>query len=89
MALAFLTLVLVVIIAVAAACFAFLPLIPAIAAVVIGVPLVTWLAVLLYGLWRKAQPLRPFLAAEQERDAAHWGGEGCHITTAEGRNETA
>ncbi len=85
MALAFLTLVLVVIIAVAAACFAFLPLIPAIAAVVTGVPLVTWLAVLLYGLWRKAQPLLPFDAAEQERSAARVGGEGRHITTADGR----
>lgn len=40
---------------------------------------------LLYGLRRKAQPLRPFDAAEQERDAARLGGEGRHIKTANGR----
>ena len=67
------------------AAFLFLPLLPAIVAVVIGVPLVTWLAVLLYGLWRRGQPLRPFDAAEHERDAARVGGEGRHVTTADGR----
>ena len=43
------------------------------------------LAVLLYGLRRKAQPLRPFDAADQGRGAARLGGEGRHITTADGR----
>jgi pimeloyl-ACP methyl ester carboxylesterase len=85
MVLAFTTLLLLAIVAAAAACFLFLPLIPAIVAVIIGVPLLTWLAVLLYGLRRKAQPLLAFAAAEQERDAARWGGEGRHITTADGR----
>ena len=44
MVLAFMTLALLVIVAAAAACFLLLPLIPAIVTVVIGVPLVTWLA---------------------------------------------
>lgn len=85
MVLAFIAILFVAILAGAVACFLFLPLIPAIVAVVIGVPLVTGLAVLLYGLQRRAQPLRPFDAAEQERDAARLGGEGRHITTADGR----
>jgi len=85
MALAFMILVLLAIVAGTTACFLYLSLIPAIAAVVIGVPLGTWLAILVYGLWRRAQPLRPFDAAEQERSAARVGGEGHHITTADGR----
>ena len=66
MVLAFMALVFLAIVAAAAACFLLLPLIPAIVAVVIGVPLLTWLAVLLYGLRRKAQPLRPFDAAARK-----------------------
>ncbi|NCF64985.1 MAG: hypothetical protein GWP61_03365 [Chloroflexi bacterium] len=54
-------------------------------AVVIGIPLLTWLAVLVYGLRKRAQPLRPFDAAKQERDAERLGGEGRHIRTADGR----
>lgn len=54
-------------------------------AVVIGIPLLTWLAVLVYGLRKRAQPLRPFDAAKQERDAERMGGEGRHIRTADGR----
>jgi len=82
---AFMILVLLAIVAASAACFVLLPLIPAIVAVVIGVPSFAWLAVLLYGLWRKAQPLRSFDAAEQKRDAASLGGEGRHIMTPDGR----
>ncbi len=85
MVLAFISIILVAILAGAAACFLLLPLIPAIVAVVIGVPLATWIAVLLYGLQKKAQGLRPFDAAEQERDAARLGCEGRHITAADGR----
>lgn len=85
MIMAFTTLLMLVIVAAAAAAFLLLPLIPAIVTVVIGVPVFAWVAVLFYGLWRKAQPLRPFVAAEQERDAIRWGGEGRHITTADGR----
>ena len=85
MVLAYMALVLLVIVAAATACFLLLPLIPAIVAVVLSVPLLTWLAVLLYGLQRKARPLRAFDAAELERDAVRWGGEGRHITTADGR----
>ena len=85
MALAYLCLILLVLVAAAAACFLYLPLTTAIVGALIGAPLLTWLAVLLYGLQRKAQPLRPFDAAEQERNAARLGGEGRHITTADGR----
>ena len=85
MVLAFIAILFVTILAGTVACFLFLPLIPAIAVVVIGIPLVTWLAVLFYGLQRRAQPLRPFDAAEQERDATRLGGEGRHITTADRR----
>ena len=85
MALAYLCLILLALVAAAAACFLYLPLTTAIVGALIGAPLLTWLAVLLYGLQRKAQPLRPFDAAEQERNAARLGGEGRHITTADGR----
>lgn len=85
LALVFVALVLLGTVAGAIACFAFLPLLPAIAAVVVGVPLVPWLAVTLYGLVRRAQPLRPFDAAEQQRDAAALGGEGRHVRTDDGR----
>lgn len=54
-------------------------------AVVIGIPLLTWLAVLVYGLRKRAQGLRPFDAAKQERDAERMGAEGRHIRTADGR----
>ena len=54
-------------------------------AVVIGIPLLTWLVVLVYGLRKRAQGLRPFDAAKQERDAERLGGEGRHIRTADGR----
>ena len=85
MVLAFVTVVLFGTVAGAVACFALLPLWPAVVAVVVGVPLVPWLAVTLYGLRRRAQGLRPFDAAEQQRDAARLGGEGRHVTTADGR----
>lgn len=85
MVLAFVTVVLFGTVAGAVACFALLPLWPAIVAVVVGVPLVPWLAVTLYGLRRRAQGLRPFDAAEQQRDAARLGGEGRHVTTADDR----
>lgn len=85
LALAFLALVLLGTVAGAVACFVFLPLLPAIAAVIVGVPLVPWVALTLYGLVRRAQPVRPFDAAEQQRDAARLGGEGRHVRTADGR----
>ena len=83
--LSFLLIVLVAVVAGAVASLSLLPLIPAIAAVLVGVPLFTWLAVLVYGLRRKAQPLRPFDASEQEEGAARLNGEGHHVTTADGR----
>ena len=83
--LSFLLIVLVAVVAGAVASLSLLPLIPAIVAVLVGVPLFTWVAVLLYGLRRKAQPLRPFDAGEQEEGAARLNGEGHHVTTADGR----
>ena len=74
LALAFVALVLLGTVAGGIACFVFLPLLPAIGAVVVGVALLPWLAVTLYGLVRRAQPLRPFDAAEQGQDAARLGG---------------
>ena len=85
LALAFVALVLLGTLAGVIACFVFLPQLPAIAAVVVGVPLLPWLAATLYGLARRAQPMRPFDAAEQEREAARLGGEGRHVRTADGR----
>jgi pimeloyl-ACP methyl ester carboxylesterase len=74
-----------VIVAGAMACFQSLPLIGAIMAVVVGAPFALWLGIVLYGLVRRAQPLRPFDEAEQKQSAARWGGEGRHITTPDGR----
>jgi pimeloyl-ACP methyl ester carboxylesterase len=68
-----------------AASFLYLPLLPAIGAAVVGVPFGAWLAVTLYGLWRRAQGQIPFDAAAQERDAARLGGEGRHVTMDDGR----
>ena len=65
--------------------FMLLPLLPAIVVVVIGIPLMTWFVVVLYGLWRRAQPLRPFDAEEHEQDAVLWGGNGRHVKTPDGR----
>jgi pimeloyl-ACP methyl ester carboxylesterase len=85
MVMAFIIFLLLMVVATVHACFTLLPLIPAIVTAIIGVPLLMWLAILLYGLRRRSQPLLPFVAAEQERDAVHWGGEGRHITTTDGR----
>jgi pimeloyl-ACP methyl ester carboxylesterase len=85
MFLAFLTLTLLAILVGAVACFVCLPLLAAIGATVIGVPLLVWLTLLLFGLWKKAQPPRPFDAAEQERDASSLGGEGRHVRLPDGR----
>ena len=68
-----------------AASFLYLPLLPAIGAAVVGVPFGAWLAVTLYGLWRRAQGQIPFDAAAQERDAARLGGEGHHVKMDDGR----
>ena len=76
MVMAFMIFLLLMFVATVYACFTLLPLIPAIVTAVIGVPLLMWLAILLYGLRRRSQPLLPFVAAEQERDAVRWGGRG-------------
>ena len=85
MVMAFMIFLLLMFVAIVYACFTLLPLIPAIVTTIIGVPLSMWLSILFYGLRRKSQPLLPFVAAEQERDAVRWGGEGRHITTTDGR----
>lgn len=69
----------------AVAAFILLSLLAAIAVVIIGIPLMVWSAVVLYGLCRRAQPLRPFDTAEHEKDAIAWGGKGRHITNSDGR----
>lgn len=85
MVMAFMIFLILIIVAIIVACFNSLPLIPAIIVVIIGVPMFTWLAILFYGLWRRAQPLHAFVAAVHEQDAGRWGGEGRHIMTADGR----
>ena len=85
MVLLFLLMLVVLVIAGIIACFGFLPVLQAIFATVIGVPLTLWLGVLFYGLVRRAQPLRPFDAAKQKQSGVDIGGEGRYITTSDGR----
>lgn len=65
--------------------FQLFPLLIAIVASIFGAVLWVAAAVLAYGLFRKSQPLRPFDAAELQRSATRWGGEGRHIVTGDGR----
>ena len=85
MSLAFVVILLGSVLSGAVACFRFLPFVIAIITAIVGAPFMIWFAVLLYGLQRRAQPLRPFNASEHEQDAARLGGEGRHITTDDGR----
>ena len=57
----------------------------AILLVVFVVPTVAWLSVILYGLIRRAQPLRPFDQADHARDAETINAEGRYVTMPDGR----
>lgn len=85
MALAFTAVLIVAIVVGAVWSFLTLPLLAAFAVVLIAIPLAAWLAVLIYGLRKKAQGLRPFDAVEQALDAERLGGAGRYVTTADGR----
>ena len=69
MSLAFLVILRGAVLSEAVACFLFLPFVIAIITVTVGAPFMTWFAVLLYGLQRRAQPLRPFDATKHQLDA--------------------
>jgi pimeloyl-ACP methyl ester carboxylesterase len=69
----------------AVASFFIFSLMWAIAFVLIGIPLLAWLSVVLYGVVRRAQPLRPFDAVEHARNAESLSAEGRYVTMPDGR----
>ena len=80
-----LTVSLLAVLAVAVVGFFYLPLLPAIAFTVIGIPFLFWLVFILFGLWKKSQSLRPFDADKLARDAKRIGGEGRYVKLPDGR----